>query len=103
MSAPGPSARLTGMRKTTSTLFAALALGTTMSVAGCGADAICGGDDYPVTAVGSTGRTCVGAGHEPPAGYARYPAGKVPKHVGDEWDVYWHSHTIDKSGAVVPA
>lgn len=90
------------MRRTHTSL-AVVALAATMSITGCGGDAICGGDDYPVTTIGSTGRTCVTAGQEPPAGYVRFPAGKVPRHVDDEWDVYWQSHTIDRSGAIVPA
>jgi hypothetical protein len=93
----------TGGMRSTSIWLAAVTVTATMSIAGCGNDAICGGDDYPVTTVGSTGRTCVTAGQEPPAGYVRFPAGQVPRHVDDKWDVYWQSHTIDRSGAIVPA
>nr|BFE72877.1 hypothetical protein GCM10020092_061780 [Actinoplanes digitatis] len=34
-------------------------------------------------------------------GYVRFPEGKVPEHVGDEWDEYWNTHMIDKTGAIV--
>jgi len=70
---------------------------------GCGADAICGGGDYPVLQVGGTGRQCVPKSDDPPAGFARYPVGKEPKHVDDEWDVYWRTHTLDKNGAIKAA
>jgi hypothetical protein len=79
-------------------VVAALALG------GCTfRDAICGSDAYPVLQVGGTGRQCVSKGEEPPAGWARYPAGKEPKHVDDDWDVYWRTHTLDPEGNVVDA
>jgi hypothetical protein len=98
------------MRKTsrtrllTTTMITATVLAATLAAGGCSLnEAICGGDQYPVAAVGSTGRDCVPKGEEPPAGYVRFPAGKVPKHVGDEWDEYWNTHMIDKTGAVVPA
>ena len=91
------------MRSTLTSSALAAVLGVTLLTAGCGADAICGSDDYPVKAVGNTtGRTCVPAGQEPPAGYVRYPAGKVPKHVGDKWDEYWSTVVVDERGNVVP-
>ncbi|WP_329331504.1 hypothetical protein OG866_01925 [Streptomyces sp. NBC_00663] len=62
---------------------------------------ICGGGEYPVLAVGSTGSACVPDDEEPSAGYARYPAGKVPQEVGDKWDVYWETHTLDEDGNIV--
>lgn len=72
-------------------------------VAGCvGPDAICGSSEYPVKAVGNTsGRACVANGEQPPAGYVRYPAGKVPEHIGDKWDKYWSTKVVDKNGKVV--
>ncbi|WP_217140322.1 SCO0607 family lipoprotein [Streptomyces sp. AC627_RSS907] len=64
-------------------------------------DAICGGGEYPVLAIGSTGSACAPNGEEPPEGYTRYPEGKVPEHVGDKWDTYWETHTVDKDGRVI--
>jgi hypothetical protein len=62
-------------------------------------EAICRSGEYPVAAVRSaTGRTCVPDGQEPPAGYVRFPEGKVPEHVGDEWDQYWSEHMLDENG-----
>lgn len=63
-------------------------------------EAVCGGGEYPVQAVGSTGSACTPKGKEPPAGYVRYPAGKEPKTVGDKWEEYWNTHVIDKNGNV---
>jgi hypothetical protein len=45
----------------------------------------------------------VADGQEPPEGYVRYPAGKVPKHVDDEWDKYWSNKIVDKNGNIVPS
>ncbi len=70
-------------------------------VTGCSTqDAICGGDEYPVLNVGSAGRACVDKKQEPPQGYVRFPQGKVPEHVGDKWDKYWRTHTVDRSGTI---
>jgi hypothetical protein len=75
---------------------------TVFLVGGCAADAICSSGEYPVKQVNSvTGSTCVPDDEEPPAGYVRYPAGKVPKHVDDEWDKYWSTRAIDVNGNVV--
>ncbi|MFC8872511.1 SCO0607 family lipoprotein [Streptomyces sp. NPDC057148] len=63
-------------------------------------EAICGGGEYPVISVGGTGGACVPNGEEPPGGYTRYPEGKVPEHVDDEWDTYWRTHTVDKDGNI---
>jgi len=77
---------------------------TAALLTGCSIEqASCGGDEYPVLAVGSTGSACVPNGEEPPKGYARYPEGKVPEHVGDKWDVYWETHTLDESGKIIKA
>ncbi|MEU0341142.1 hypothetical protein ABZ092_19865 [Streptomyces bobili] len=38
-----------------------------------------------------------------PPGYARHPGGKVAEHVGDEWDTYWRTHTLDEHGRIVDA
>jgi hypothetical protein len=86
----------------TTTILATAALAATLLTAGCWySEAICRGGEYPVAAVGSTGRACAGEGQEPPAGYVRYPAGQEPRKVGDEWDRYWQTHVIDESGTVV--
>jgi hypothetical protein len=73
------------------------------SMSGCLFDErICGSGHYPVKAVGNTtGRTCVPEGEQPPAGYVRYPEGKVPERVGDEWDEYWSTVVVDENGAIV--
>ena len=72
-----------------------------LSAGGCGADAICGSDSYPVLQVGGSGSACQAKGSDPGPGYARYPAGKEPRHVDDSWDVFWRSHTLDKAGDIV--
>ena len=67
-------------------------------------DAMCGSGEYPVLAVDSTsGGACVKNGDTPPSGYTRYPKGKVPQHVGDKWDTYWETHTVDAKGNVTSA
>ncbi|MET8163974.1 hypothetical protein ABZT34_06875 [Streptomyces sp. NPDC005329] len=64
-------------------------------------EASCGGGEYPVLAVNSGGSDCVPDGEEPAPGWARYPEGKVPEKVGDEWDTYWSTHTLDEKGEIV--
>ncbi|MFE5241538.1 SCO0607 family lipoprotein [Streptomyces sp. NPDC056627] len=64
---------------------------------------ICSKGEYPVLSVGGTGSACVPDKEEPSAGYARYPEGKVPQQVDDEWDVYWDTHTLDKDGDIIDA
>ncbi|MFD3546748.1 SCO0607 family lipoprotein [Streptomyces sp. NPDC058655] len=66
-------------------------------------DAVCRGGEYPVMTVGDTGSACVPNGEQPPEGYTRYPEGKVPKKVGDSWDVYWRTHTVDDKGNTIDA
>ncbi|MGW0030260.1 SCO0607 family lipoprotein [Streptomyces sp. NPDC003314] len=66
-------------------------------------DDICAGGEYPVMTVGATGSACVKDGEKVPEGYTRYPEGKVPQKVDDEWDVYWRTHTVDKDGKIVDA
>ncbi|MEU8760135.1 hypothetical protein [Streptomyces sp. NPDC048659] len=63
----------------------------------------CSDGEYPVLTVGGTGSACVPDGEQPPAGYVRYPEGKVPQEVDDTWDVYWRTHTVDKDGKIVDA
>lgn len=88
------------MGKRTTRLLTVAAMAAAFLAGGCTIqDAICGGDDYPVKLIGSTtGGDCVPEGEEPPAGYVRYPAGKVPKHVDDEWDKYWSDRALDAQG-----
>lgn len=63
---------------------------------------ICPEGEYPVKQVGSaTGRTCVPDGQEPPEGYVRYPAGKVPEYRFDEWDERWKDTVFDENGNIV--
>lgn len=92
------------MRKT----FLGLALATAtaaVTLTGCSSlsfqDASCSDGEYPVLAVGSTGSACVSDDENPPKGYARYPEGKEPEHVGDKWDVYWETHTLDTKGRII--
>ena len=88
---------------TASSLTAAL-LATLLVTGGCNLrERVCRNGEYPVKAVGNrTGAACVAEGSDPPAGYVRYPAGKEPVHVGDEWDRYWHTVVVDEHGNVVP-
>lgn len=76
-----------------------------LSLTGCAGweykENICGSGEYPVFTVGGTGSACVSDKEEPTAGYARYPEGKVPQEVGDKWDVYWETHTLDKDGKII--
>jgi hypothetical protein len=89
-------------RRTVCTLALASMVGM-FAAGGCTLrEAICSSGEYPVAAVRSTtGRACVADGQAPPAGYVRFPAGKVPKHVDDEWDRYWHEHLLDENGVEV--
>ncbi|MFH8518272.1 SCO0607 family lipoprotein [Streptomyces gelaticus] len=64
-------------------------------------DAICGGGEYPVMTIGGTGSACVPDDEDPPKGYVRYPKGKVPEHVDDKWDMYWRTHSVDRSGRII--
>ncbi|MFE7649363.1 hypothetical protein [Streptomyces phaeoluteigriseus] len=57
----------------------------------------------PGPAVGGTGGTCVPNGDEPPAGCARCHEGKLPEIVGDGWDTYGSTRTLDERGNVVAA
>jgi hypothetical protein len=83
--------------------LAVAAMTTVFMIGGCSfQQAICRNGEYPVKAIGNTtGRACVADDQEPPEGYVRYPAGKVPKHVDDKWDKYWRNVIVDKDGNVV--
>ncbi|MFF5567547.1 SCO0607 family lipoprotein [Streptomyces sp. NPDC012623] len=93
-----------GRRVARSAAGLALACAAVAALAGCSTeDAICGGGEYGVMTVGSTGKACVPKGEEPPKGYVRYPEGKVPQHVDDKWDIYWQTHTVDEKGDIIEA
>jgi hypothetical protein len=65
-------------------------------------ETMCSSGEYPVAAVRSTtGRACVENGQAQPVGYVRFPEGRVPEHVGDEWDRYWDEHVLDEKGREV--
>lgn len=72
-------------------------------VAGCSfRERICSSGEHPVKAVGNaTGRTCARDGTDPPTGYVRYPSGKEPKYVDDDWDRYWSDKVLDERGNLV--
>ncbi|WP_155056815.1 SCO0607 family lipoprotein [Streptomyces blattellae] len=80
---------------------------TVVALTGCSGlslqDAICSDGEYPVMTVGGTGSACVKDSEKTPEGYTRYPEGKVPQQVDDEWDVYWRTHTVDEKGGIVAA
>ena len=84
-------------------LLGAAAVTAALLVSGCSTkDRICGSGEYPVKSVGNTtGRACVPKGEDPPSGYVRFPAGKVPQHVDDKWDTYWNKVVVDKNGHIV--
>ena len=95
-----------GLRPQKARIAAVLAsTAAVLTLSGCAGweyrENICSGGEYPVLAVGSTGSACVSDEEEPSAGYARYPEGKVPQEVGDKWDVYWETHTLDEDGKIV--
>lgn len=99
-----PTSRVISGRRTRTVWGLALAGVTAAMLTGCSMeDAQCGGGEYPVLTVGSTGGACVTNGEEPPKGYVRYPEGKVPEHVGDKWDEYWSTHTINEKGDIIKA
>lgn len=83
------------------TVSAALGLGACSSVEY--REDICSSGEYPVMAVGATGSACAPDGQAPPKGYVRYPQGKVPRQVDDEWDRYWNTHTLDAEGNIIDA
>ena len=97
--ARGPT-RLCCMRTRMISIVTVTGLAGMMLLSGCTLqDAMCSSGEYPVKAVRSTtGGTCVPDGEEPPAGYVRYPQGKVPEHVDDKWDQYWSEHMLDEKG-----
>ncbi|MFG3350241.1 SCO0607 family lipoprotein [Streptomyces sp. NPDC048018] len=104
MTLPANSPRPAKHRLVAAVLASAAAV---MALTGCAGfeyrEDICSSGEYPVLSVGGTGSACVPDGQEPPVGFVRYPQGKVPQQVGDTWDVYWDTHTLDKDGHVVDA
>lgn len=84
--------------------LAAASLAADLLVIGCSTvESVCSGDEYPVLAVNNTGSACVPDNEQPPQGYTRYPEGKEPQHVGDKWDTFWQTHTVDEKGTVIEA
>ncbi|WP_432066037.1 SCO0607 family lipoprotein [Streptomyces sp. C10-9-1] len=102
-----PTAAASARRRVRTAAACALAgAAAALTLTGCSVtfrDAICAGGEYPVMTVGATGSACVADGDPVPEGYTRYPEGKVPQHVDDEWDLYWRTHTIDEQGEIVDA
>ncbi len=82
------------------TAMAAALLVTTLS--SCSWDEhVCSDGEYPVkSANGGMGGACVKDGEEPPEQYERYPEGKVPRVLGDKWDVYWDQKQIEGQKAL---
>ncbi|GGT45043.1 SCO0607 family lipoprotein [Nonomuraea spiralis] len=80
--------------------LALAAIAIVLSTAACaGEERVCLENHYPVKLIGSeTGSRCVSVLDEPPAGYTRYPEGKVPAVVGDKWYQYWKNVIFDASG-----
>ncbi|MEV0005842.1 hypothetical protein AB0H28_26655 [Micromonospora sp. NPDC050980] len=91
------------MRTRTMIALAAVGLSGLTLTAGCSfKESICGNGEYPAIAVGAQGGSaCFPEGQEPTAPYVRYPEGKVPQHVDDEWDVYWRTHGIDENNRII--
>lgn len=84
------------------TLVAAAAAGLLSACSLSFREAQCSDGEYPVLAVNNSGGQCLKNGEEPPQGWARYPEGKVPEYVGDKWDEYWMTRTLDENGKIVP-
>ncbi|MFD9541959.1 SCO0607 family lipoprotein [Streptomyces sp. NPDC060022] len=101
---PAPAVRPAGIRLAAAALVSAAAA---VALTGCAGfeyrEDICSRGEYPVLSVGSTGSACVSDKEKPPAGFVRYPEGKVPQQVDDKWDVYWDTHTLDKDGTTIEA
>ncbi len=90
------------MGRRTVSVLATVGVAAILLAGGCGfREAICSSGEYPVAAVRSPGRACVEDGQAPPAGFVRFPEGKVPKHVDDEWDRYWADRRLDENGREV--
>ncbi|MGW4516205.1 SCO0607 family lipoprotein [Streptomyces sp. NPDC004393] len=96
--------RLRRLRAAAAALAGSAAL---VALTGCSSfefqEDVCSGGEYPVLTVNGSGSACVSDGEQPPAGFVRYPEGKVPRQVDDKWDVYWRTHTLDEDGRVIAA
>lgn len=103
MAGPPAATTILPVRTRIMVVLAVLGLAGLMATTGCSLrQSICGSDEYPVIAVGPQGgSSCVPDGEEPTPPYVRYPEGKVPKHVDDEWDVYWRTHGIDENNTII--
>ncbi|KWV34753.1 hypothetical protein AWV63_00080 [Micromonospora rifamycinica] len=103
MTASVATTRLDPMRTKIKVVLAGVGLSGLLLTGGCGfQEDICGDGEYPAIAVGGQGGSaCFPEGQEPTAPYVRYPEGKVPQHVDDEWDVYWRDHGIDANGTII--
>lgn len=93
-----PHQTSTPRTRTVTLLVVGLSIGASLFLSGCQADAICSSGNYPAAQANGTGSYCVKNGDEPKPGFVRYPAGKVPQHTDDQWDVYWRTHRLDESG-----
>ncbi len=84
-------------------ILALAGIATTFLATGCSMrERICSSGEYPVKAVGNTtGRACQTNGKEPPPNFVRYPEGKVPEYIDDEWDKYWSTIIVDSNGNIV--
>ncbi|MFG2222245.1 SCO0607 family lipoprotein [Streptomyces sp. NPDC048644] len=105
---PGASCPRSASRRRRVRAAAALAgAAAVVALAGCSGslfqDDICSNGEYPVMTVGATGSACVKDSEKVPKGYTRYPEGKVPQKTDDKWDMYWRTHTVDKTGNIVDA
>ncbi len=71
-----------------------LLVGATGATVGCSLhERVCSEGRYPVVeATGLEGKTCVDDGDEPPSGYMRYPADKVPVYLEDDYKPTWRDY-----------
>ncbi|MFK0211861.1 SCO0607 family lipoprotein [Streptomyces sp. NPDC090298] len=83
--------------------IAVTGLTAALLLTGCASqERVCGSGHYPVKAVGNAdGQDCVADGQDPAEGWVRYPAGQVPRYVGDEWDRHWSTVVVDAEGRPV--
>jgi hypothetical protein len=90
------------MGRRTMAMLAGVGVAGIFFTGGCASrEAICSSGEYPIAAVRAAGRACVEEGRPPDPGWVRFPEGKVPEHVGDEWDRYWQEHLLDENGSEI--